>query len=104
MNLLRLFKNTPAPEQFWSDPLADLFDCIIMEDGMPQFSADKLVEEYTLRIPECTKRRVDRLSKLQRKSMNEQILVVMAKFLHDAAFDPGRYLIEDYDTRNCCAR
>jgi hypothetical protein len=36
--------------------------------------------------------------------MNEQILVVMAKFLHDAAFDPGRYLIEDYDTRNGCAR
>lgn len=71
---------------------------------MAEFVTDKLTEEYTLRIPECTKRRVDRMSKLQRKSMNEQILVIIARFLHEAAFEPGRYLLEDYDARNGGAR
>lgn len=67
---------------------------------MPEMHVDKLVEEYTLRIPEVTKRRVDRLTKPQRKQMNEVLLVSMARFLHEATFDPSRYLAEDYDTRN----
>ncbi len=97
---LRAVSSQAAEPDQSDSPLVELAACVFMEAGMPEMHVDKLVEEYTLRIPEVTKRRVDRLTKPQRKQMNEVLLVSMARFLHEATFDPSRYLAEDYDTRN----
>jgi hypothetical protein len=53
---------------------------------------DKLTEEFTLRIPSVTKIGIDRLPKHFKRRLNERILVAMAHVLHEAAFDPRRYL------------
>jgi hypothetical protein len=97
---LRAVSSQAAAPDRSEDPLVELAACMFLEAGMPELQVDKLVEEYTLRIPEVTKRRLDRLTKPQRKQMNELLLVSMAKFLHEANFDPSRYLAEEYDTRN----
>lgn len=103
-NFLRI-KKTPEPEKSEAGPIDELAELVtITEDGMAEIQADKLTELYSLRIPECTSRRIKRLSKVQCKSMNEGLLIGIAKFLHDAEFDPNRYLSDDYDTRNGGAR
>jgi hypothetical protein len=105
MNVLRLIRKSPSPAESENGPMDELFDLIrIREDGMAELIADKLTEQYTLRIPECTDKRLRRLSGPQKKALNEQILIVIAKYLHDADFDPSRYLSDEYDTRNGCAR
>lgn len=65
-----------------------------------ELRTDKLTEEYTLRIPERTKRLLDGLTKSQRKAVNERIMITMAECLHQFSFDATRYLMDDYDTRN----
>lgn len=76
----------------------------IVETEMAEFKCDKLTEEYTFRIPDIIKRLLDRCSKIQRKTINERLLVTMAECLHQIKFDPTRYLMEDYDTRNMNSR
>ena len=62
---------------------------------------DKLTEEFTLRIPSVTKLGIDRLPKHFKRRLNERILVAMARVLHEAAFDPRRYLLAEYfDLKN----
>jgi len=53
---------------------------------------DKLTESYTLRIPEVTKAKTDRLSSSWKKKLNEAILLTIARTLHDADFKPSLYL------------
>lgn len=85
--------------------MAELIDCFKTgEGGMPELNMDKLTEVYALRIPDVTLKRIGGLSSAQKKQMNEQILIAIARFLHESSFDPVRYLVEDYDTRNGHAR
>jgi hypothetical protein len=71
---------------------------------MTNLKFDKLTEEYSFRIPDITKRLLDRCSKAQRKSINECLLVTIAECLHKFKFDPLRYLVEDYNSRNVESR
>lgn len=104
LNFLRKRKATP-PAESEAGPIDELAALVtIGEDGMAAIQADKLTKLYTVRIPECTDKRLGKLSPAQKKSLHEQILIVIAKCLHDFAFDPNRYLSDDYDTRNGCAR
>lgn len=57
--------------------------------------SDKLTEEFTIRIPEITKNLIKQLDSQQKKRLNEAILVTMARALHDAKFDPSKYLKSD---------
>lgn len=99
LNFLRRRKK-PDPAISEAGPIDELAALVTFrEDGMAELQADKLTELYSLRIPECTARRIKRLSKVQCKTMNEGLLIGIAKFLHDAEFDPNRYLSDDYDTR-----
>jgi len=61
-----------------------------------RLETDKLTEEFTLRIPAVTKIGIDRLPKHLKRRLNERILITMAQVLHEAAFDPRRYLVEEY--------
>jgi hypothetical protein len=107
MNLLRLRRHhTPEPEKSETDPMAELIDCfeIDLEGQMAELKIDKLTAEYSQRIPEITADRIGRLTDPQKKELKVQILVAIAKYLHEASFDPSRYLSEDYNTRNGAAR
>jgi hypothetical protein len=53
---------------------------------------DKLTETFSLRIPEITKIKIDKLSALNKRKLNESILLTIAHVLHDAEFDPRIYL------------
>ncbi len=53
---------------------------------------DKLEVNFTLRIPEVTKRQLERLPAAMKKKLNNRILLTMARTLHDADYDPRKYL------------
>jgi len=53
---------------------------------------DKLEVNFTLRIPEVTDKQIKRLPAPMKKKLNNRILVVMARTLHEADFDPRKYL------------
>jgi len=53
---------------------------------------DKLDETYSFRIPECTKKQIDKLSRDQKKELNMKLLLTTAEVLHKVDFDPRHYL------------
>ncbi|NLF52539.1 MAG: hypothetical protein GX577_15530 [Leptolinea sp.] len=53
---------------------------------------DKLEVNFTLRIPEVTKGQLERLPPGMKKKLNNRILLTMARTLHEADFDPRKYL------------
>lgn len=61
-----------------------------------RLDTDKRTEEFTMRVPEITKAAIDRLSPHFKRRLNDRILVTMAAVIHEATFDPRRYLIADY--------
>jgi hypothetical protein len=56
------------------------------------FEIDKCPENISIRIPEILKFRLDKLSDSQKKQMREELLIVMAKHVHNSMFDPAKYL------------
>ena len=58
---------------------------------------DKRTEEFSLRIPEYTKRLLDKLTKHQKSKLNDQILITIARAIHESKFDPEQYLKEDFE-------
>ena len=61
-----------------------------------RLETDKRTEEFTLRVPTILKAEVDRLSSHFKRRLNDRILVTMAKVIHEAKFDPRRYLVSEY--------
>lgn len=61
-----------------------------------RLETDKLTHEFTFRIPEILKVEVDRLSKYHKRRLNERLLVTIAAVVHEAKFDPRRYLQTEY--------
>ena len=53
---------------------------------------DKCSENFTVKIPEILKVKLDRLSAPQKAKMKQELLYVMAKTLHRNEFDPEMYL------------
>ncbi len=53
---------------------------------------DKLLAEYSLRIPDVTKFEIDKLTSLQKSELNNEIRITMARAIHAACFDPEKYL------------
>jgi hypothetical protein len=56
---------------------------------------DKLNSLYSFRLPDITKAAVDRLSPSWKKKLAEAYLITTAKILHEAEFDPSKYLSSD---------
>jgi hypothetical protein len=67
-----------------------------MGNNAERLETDKLTDEFTLRIPSVTKIGIDRLPKHFKRRLNERLLITMAQVLHEAAFDPRRYLVTEY--------
>ncbi len=53
---------------------------------------DKLDETFTFRLPEATKKQVDKLSSQQKKKLSMSLLLTTAEILHEATFDARKYL------------
>ena len=53
---------------------------------------DKCSESFSIRIPEILKDKLDKLSAPQKTLLKEQLLLVMARHVHDSLFDPAQYL------------
>lgn len=62
------------------------------EPSMLAVDTDKLTEEFTLKIPAKTKKMIKALDPPTKKTMNHEILLAIARVLHRASFDPGKYL------------
>lgn len=61
---------------------------------------DKLDAIYTLRIPEVTKRAIDKLLPEKKAKLNRKLLNTIAKILHEANFYPEIYLSEGIQRNN----
>ena len=64
------------------------------EDCMLSIEMDKKLETISVRVPSITKNKVDKLNATQKKALNEAIIVTIARAIHDAEFDPSKYLKE----------
>lgn len=53
---------------------------------------DKLTEIYSLRIPEITKIEIDRLPAHLKNKINHEILITIARIIHESKFDPTMHL------------
>lgn len=57
-----------------------------------QIKIDKLNGQFMMRIPEITEELLRKLSPVQQKSLKEDLLITIAKHLHESTFDPSVYL------------
>jgi hypothetical protein len=64
----------------------------LIEDRLMHIETDKLVEQYTLKVPEVLKVGLSSLSPEQRKNLNLRLMVEMAKAIHESRFIPEQYL------------
>ena len=53
---------------------------------------DKCTEVFSLKIPEVTKIKVDKLPPAFKKKLNIEILITISRILHEAEFRPSLYL------------
>ena len=53
---------------------------------------DKRNEKVEIRVPECLKFELEKLTKHEKSRLNDDLLIVMAKAIHTSRFDPCLYL------------
>lgn len=53
---------------------------------------DKRTADFSLRIPEITKLKIDQLPLAYKRRLNDCILLTMDRILHDADYIPGKHL------------
>ena len=53
---------------------------------------DKLDETYSFRLPEVTKKQIEKLSPDFRKKLCMKLLLTTAEILHESNFNPRAYL------------
>ena len=53
---------------------------------------DKLDETFSFRLPEITKKQLDKLPPDLKKKLSLKLLLATAEILHEAKFDPQLYL------------
>lgn len=54
----------------------------------------KLIETFSLRVPELLKHQIDKLNTDQKKAMDNELRITMARHVHLSKFDPDDYLKE----------
>jgi hypothetical protein len=59
---------------------------------MSRLNPDKLTELYSQRIPEVLSKNLSKLTPEEKKRLCDRILVLMAKAVHDHAFNPNQYI------------
>ena len=64
----------------------------MQHDGLMGIDIDKCTESFSVKIPEILKHGLDKLSSPQKAKLKEELLLIMAKHIHDSVFDPANYL------------
>jgi hypothetical protein len=59
---------------------------------MSRLETDKLTHRYTISIPSRLHTGLQRMNAVDRKKMNDRLMVLMAECVHRAMFDPLFYL------------
>ena len=62
------------------------------KDDLMHIETDKLTEQFSMKIPEVLKVGLSSLSPDQRKKLNLQLMVCIAKSIHESRFNPKTYL------------
>jgi len=65
---------------------------MIKRDDLKGLRLDKCSEDYSIRIPEVLKKHLDNLPAHSKASLKEELLLVMAKMVHENNFNPEMYL------------
>ena len=60
--------------------------------SMTGIEIDKCSENFSIRIPEILKLNLDKLTPPQKSKLKQELLFIMAKHIHDNAFNPEQYL------------
>jgi hypothetical protein len=64
----------------------------MLDINMAGIEIDKKTESFTVKIPEILKVRIDKLSAPEKSKLNQSILFLMAKHIHENQFNPADYL------------
>ena len=64
----------------------------MQERDLMGIEIDKCIETFSIRIPEILKNNLDKLSPSQKATLKQELLYIMAKHVHDSAFNPEQYL------------
>jgi hypothetical protein len=65
---------------------------MFLNEDLMHIETDKLTEQFSMKIPEVLKVGISSLSPDQRKKLNLQLMVCIAKSVHDSRFNPETYL------------
>lgn len=57
-----------------------------------ELETDKLHGNYALRIPLITQDLIEKLPKKFKKKLNKEIMLSMARIIHESRFEPTEYL------------
>jgi len=64
----------------------------VSENEMDVRDMDKRTADFSLRIPEITKTYIDKLPASMKRDLNDRIILLMDRVIHEASYTPGRYL------------
>jgi hypothetical protein len=64
----------------------------MLVDNMTGVSIDKCTENFSIRVPEVLKGKLDNLSKPQKAELKQRVMYLMARYLHENNFNPELYL------------
>ncbi len=64
----------------------------MQKNEMAGISIDKCTENFSIRVPEVLKGKLDDLSKPQKAELKQRVMYLMAKYLHENNFNPELYL------------
>ena len=67
-------------------------DTIERDQCMLSIDTDPLEKTHGVRVPEITKEKIDKLSRVQKRQLNDEILQTIDSFLHRVSYVPGRFL------------
>jgi hypothetical protein len=62
------------------------FDCLL------SLETDPLEKTHTIRVPQITKDKLDQLSRVQKRELNDELLKTIDRVLHRFDYVPGKNL------------
>lgn len=66
-----------------------------MDECMLSIETDPLEKTYGVRVPLITKDKLDKLSRIQKRQLNDELLKTIDRFLYNAQYVPGKNLKSD---------
>lgn len=65
---------------------------MIKGEDLKGIEIDKCTDSYTVKIPEILKHHLESLPAKQKTSLKEDVLLTIARHIHEYNFNPAKYL------------